>query len=841
MATVYRAYQPGLDRDVAIKVIPAFLAEEPGFLERFRQEAVVVASLRHPNILVVYDNGVVDGQPYIVYEYVGGGTLQDKLGTPWAPSDAALLLEPVAAALDYAHRRDVIHRDIKPSNVLISADGRPVLGDFGLARIFSASTRLTVSGTTLGTPEYMSPEQAMDAKVGPASDIYSLGVVAYEMLVGNVPFTADTPMAVVLAHIQSPLPLPTERNSRITPEVERVLLKALAKEPDARFATAGEMVRALTLAAAGEREPVEQGPKLADATAPPVATPATAPTRAASPSWLRGPKALLAAPAAAGVVLAAVLFLVVRAGSDGSRADQPSSVPLIEKTAGVQSPGPETPAQRETPAARSAHAVEVGPSPAGGGKVDLAPNPEPDGRYFTGTVLTLLAVPASGHAFKHWADAGGANLGSENPLRTTIAADTKITAVFEALQETVQPDQRQTFKVQVAKLLPDEGGSIEISPPRNQAGGWTIGTKVTLQAVPSSGFKFHFWEEGPEGVTKVFENPLTFIVGSDREFTLVFVPADEQPLRAGPGTQGVVGPLRSFKPREASVIGISFVPDGSLFISAYDDGAILAWSPSTWDLTAAYQHEGQIRSLAVHPGGKVGAFFGEDGLITIWDLKTMNPIATSRPATEISALAFSWSGDLLAAGDEQGKITLLNSGSWDRVAELEGHEAMVTSLTFAHDGQVLASADEDGSVLLWDLAKGTQLAALRGLSSEQPLENVFSPNQIAFSPSEDLLVTGGFEGGVAFWRRPWSSPGLEIGANGPPVFGSAFSPDGTFVATTSPDGVDLFVTGSWTKWNMLVPDEDPVVFLVFAPDSGRLVGATADGNIIIWPVPAGDQ
>ena len=249
MATVYRAYQANLDRDVAIKVIPQFLADEPGFIERFRREAVVVASLQHPNIMVVHDTGVEDAQPYIVYEFVDGGTLQERLGQPWSPADAVAMARPIAAALDYAHQRDIVHWDIKPSNILIASDGRAVLADFGLARMFAGASRLTMSGTTLGTPEYMSPEQAMDSGVGPASDVYSLGIILYEMLVGQIPYSADTPMAVALAHIHDPLPLPREQNPAISPKIERVLLKTLAKDPEARYAGAVELMEALEIAA----------------------------------------------------------------------------------------------------------------------------------------------------------------------------------------------------------------------------------------------------------------------------------------------------------------------------------------------------------------------------------------------------------------------------------------------------------------------------------------------------------------------------------------------------------------------------------------------------------------
>jgi len=208
MATVYKAFQPSLSRQVAIKVLPEFFAEDPTFHERFRQEAMAIAGLRHPNILSVFDSGEADGVAYIV-------------GKP-LPIDYCLgILRAVGSALDYAHSRDLLHRDVKPSNILLTRDGTPVLSDFGLARMMtapgqSAANRLTVTGTAVGTPEYMAPEQASEGVAGPAADLYSLAVVLYEMLTGSVPYAAETPLAVLLAHANKPLPLPRERNPELS-------------------------------------------------------------------------------------------------------------------------------------------------------------------------------------------------------------------------------------------------------------------------------------------------------------------------------------------------------------------------------------------------------------------------------------------------------------------------------------------------------------------------------------------------------------------------------------------------------------------------------------------------
>ena len=251
MATVFKAFQPSLDRYVAVKVMPPYYPEQDDtFLKRFRQEAKAIASLRHPNILIVIDYGEEKDTTYIVMEFVEAGTLSELLGKPMIPAQMRTLVDQVAGALQYAHDKGVVHRDIKPSNILLPKPDWPLLTDFGLAKIVGGS-QLTQSGTVAGTPAYMSPEQGRGEKVDSRSDIYSLGIVLYEMATGVVPFHAETPMAVVVKHIIDPLPLPRSKNPELPETIERVILKALSKDPADRFQEAGEMGKALDEAVAG--------------------------------------------------------------------------------------------------------------------------------------------------------------------------------------------------------------------------------------------------------------------------------------------------------------------------------------------------------------------------------------------------------------------------------------------------------------------------------------------------------------------------------------------------------------------------------------------------------------
>jgi serine/threonine protein kinase len=250
MAVVYKAFDTRLESDVAVKVIrketfaPEALSRA---LKRFEREAKALAKLTHPNIVKVTDYGEFEGQPYLVMPFLPGQTLKHQLkGQPISISSTIRLLLPIAHALEYAHNQWIIHRDIKPSNILITESGEPMLSDFGVARIIEEGATVDLTGTTaVGTPEYMAPEQATSKSVDHRADIYSLGVVLYEMVTGRKPYTADTPLAVLIKHASQPLPRPTQFVPNLSVDVEHVILKALAKNPDDRYQTMSEFAAAL--------------------------------------------------------------------------------------------------------------------------------------------------------------------------------------------------------------------------------------------------------------------------------------------------------------------------------------------------------------------------------------------------------------------------------------------------------------------------------------------------------------------------------------------------------------------------------------------------------------------
>jgi serine/threonine protein kinase len=380
MAVVYKAYQPALERHVAIKVLPRELTFDQAFVERFQREARAAARLNHPHIVTVHDVGQADGAHFIVMELVDGPSLTDLLRQRGAlsPEQAAQVVSQTASALDYAHQYGFIHRDIKPGNILLAADGTAKLTDFGIVKP-SEGPRLTQTGTLLGTPAYMSPEQARGTAIGPGTDIYSLGVVTYEMLSGRVPFSGPT-MAVLHAHVYDPPDLTV-----LPGGVQPVVGKALAKDPGARYGSAGAFAQALLRALAGR----------AAAVAPP---PAPSP----QPSRERRGRTVPVFAWVVGVVgVALVLGVGIAVGIlTGSRGEpslppgtriSPTPPPTYTAVPGTATPSPPSPSS-PTPGEQPSPTPFTSPTPFSTPTRDLTMRQRSIGWSVQGRELSLAAI-----------------------------------------------------------------------------------------------------------------------------------------------------------------------------------------------------------------------------------------------------------------------------------------------------------------------------------------------------------------------------------------------------------------------------------------------------------------
>jgi len=360
MANVYRAIQPSMGREVAIKVMPSHLTRDATFLARFNREVQVISRLEHPSILPVYDFGEENGQPYIVMRYLTGGSLSDRIkkspeGLPL--KDIVSIVEQMASALDFAHEQGITHRDFKPSNILLDERGHAYLADFGIAKVSESTLALTGSGI-IGTPGYIAPEVSREGHIPHLLDVYALGVTLFEMITGQTPYSADTPMGTLMAHISAPIPNVHEFRSGLPEAMKKVIDTALAKDPAKRYQTAGQLAADLKAVVEGQQpagaEAVDFNTYATDAMTAPIprkvvrpATPQAAATpfvpaveqavitpevkRRANP-WLWGCLGLIGLVAVLGMVVGGILLLRGARGGRQIFAPAPTPVPTATLT-----------------------------------------------------------------------------------------------------------------------------------------------------------------------------------------------------------------------------------------------------------------------------------------------------------------------------------------------------------------------------------------------------------------------------------------------------------------------------------------------------------------------------
>jgi tRNA A-37 threonylcarbamoyl transferase component Bud32 len=331
MSTVYLARDQTLDRDVAVKVMHREMSEQADQLERFRQEARAVAKLSHPNVVAVIDAGEDGGHPYIVFEYVEGETLKQRIARVGAldPQEALAYAIEIARGLTVAHARNMVHRDIKPQNVLIDAEGRAKLTDFGISRQLEEDG-MTATGRVLGTTDYVAPEQAMGHGADPRSDLYSLGVVLYEMLIGQVPFHADSQVGVAMKHVNEDLPDVQQRRPEVSAAAALVVERSTDKDPDRRYQDVGEMIDDLSTAL--EVEAARAGGSTGEATSVLDAVPPAKRRLGRRARWSWAAIALLVLVGAGALAAVQLISSDDGPGGGGALKDKGKAIPLESAT-----------------------------------------------------------------------------------------------------------------------------------------------------------------------------------------------------------------------------------------------------------------------------------------------------------------------------------------------------------------------------------------------------------------------------------------------------------------------------------------------------------------------------
>ena len=429
MSAVYKAEDPNLKRTVAIKIIHPHLSENPEFVRRFEQEAAAVARLRHPNIMQVHDFNHDGVTYYIVFEYIAGQSLNQKLeklhatGQIMPLDEVTRIMTPLCNAVSYAHAQGMVHRDLKPSNVIINPAGQPILLDFGIAKILGDNYVHTATGATVGTAQYMAPEQVLGEKVDHRADIYSLGVMLYEMVTGRPPYKGNSAITIMMKHVNEPVPDARLFNANLPPGYNSILAKALAKNPNDRYDSATELAAALrepsdepaapppATAAATELLPASPAETAVETPLPPtksqpqpapaappttVETPPVTPSTAVSPPPPIEPAAKKSKlPLYAGIAIVLILLLGIGgyfafSGQDGGRGAE-----LAELTATPETSPPTTTAPTEAPVVPPAPAEETAtpspsPTPTSEPTATATPSPTPTPTIAVPENMTLI-------------------------------------------------------------------------------------------------------------------------------------------------------------------------------------------------------------------------------------------------------------------------------------------------------------------------------------------------------------------------------------------------------------------------------------------------------------------
>jgi tRNA A-37 threonylcarbamoyl transferase component Bud32 len=466
MARVYLAHDNVLDRDVALKVLRGHYADDEAFVERFRREAKNAASLNHPSIVQVYDQGrTEDGTYYIAMEYVPGGTLKERIlrEGPLDPREAAEIASRVAQALRSAHGRGIVHRDIKPQNVLLTASGGAKVADFGIARAASSKT-MTETNLVLGTAAYMSPEQVRGERVGPASDLYSLGVVLYEMLTGEQPHRADDPIATAMKHLGDPPRHPREVNPAVPEDMDVLVVRLLSKEPEDRYASAAALAEDLRRVRDG-LPPLAAGPgdrttaplHKRTRTAPTVAAPGRAP---GVPGRRRGLLPLIGALLVGVALLGGIAWALMwdpsnqAASGAGGRVEVPKVVGLTGQEAQrqLEDAGLKLGFQDEAPSNEVAEGVVVQQDPAAGTGVER------------GTAVDL--VLSTGPAQNPLPQASPSATPSASSPATSPPSSPSPSPSASAAGDG-EEDQKEQVKAVKGAKKPPPGGPHKKSPPKS--------------------------------------------------------------------------------------------------------------------------------------------------------------------------------------------------------------------------------------------------------------------------------------------------------------------------------------------------------------------------------------
>jgi WD40 repeat protein len=808
MGVVYRARHLRLNRVVALKLVRAGASATPESLLRFLREAELLARLQHPHVVQVYETGQHQGLPYLVLEFVAGGTLAGQLGKPRPAQQAAELVETLARAVQSAHQEGIIHRDLKPGNILLMPDGTPKIADFGLAHLEGAD--LTDTGALLGTPSYMAPEQARGERgaIGPATDVYGLGAILYEMLTGRPPFKGETSHQTLRQVVEREPVAPRRLNPNVGRDLDTICLKCLEKEPRRRYPSA--------LALADDLRRYLDG-------RPILARPASA--------WERGLKWARRYPGWAALAVFVVLA-GIGAGVALGAANAYLRAALDQRTAELR-------AESELRAAEGVERQKELWRSVYLSHVQLAGQFRASGEVRAARDLLERARPTRGEedlrdfAWRY--------------LWRQCHRERRVLPLGEAGWAVAYAPDGKTLATGSGdgriRLWDTVTGAIRAELPVRAGHGNGLAFSSNGRELASVGRDgaLCLWDVGRRRLRRVVQ-----VAGGDNYPHAVAYSPDGRAVAVGEAKGKVTlrdassGEIvRSFGPATHMVFALAFCAEGQFLAVAGGLGGLVVWEAGSGREVLRVPALGSEGALAVAAWDRYLAVGYHSGLVRLYDVATGRSLARFRGHTApVVTLAFAPGGAVLASAGWDSTVRLWHLDDEKTRLVLRGHARGVRGVAFSPGGKELASTDEAGQVRLWDV---------REPSAGQALRPPLSPaGPVACSPEGTRVALAGWGRSVQVCdARTFQEKKRILTGHTGALTDLAWSADGRWVASASADGtVEVREVKEGRRVRLLVAHRAGVTCLAFAPRApagGPVLLATAgkDRQVKVWEMPAG--